>query len=189
MALNDWDESVVQYYNGLDFLNSYSKSHQLNILFVGPRQYLKLKNSDYNIDIIDVEDVDIMSLYDKLSNNSTFYDLIIYYPYSFVPTDHKLLELIENMAFQMSLESHKRVSVGFYGQIEQNGFNYDDVRFYSYKYNEESKECELSSDIYFEGGWNGGALLFTGDVLKEHYELEKQNKDSFSKKFQILPKS
>ena len=48
---------------------------------------------------------------------------------------------------------------------------------------------DVIEDIYFDGGWTGGALLFIGDVLKEHYELEKQNKDSFSKKFQILTKS
>ena len=189
MTLSDWDERVVHYYNGLDFLNSYLNSHELNILFVGPKRYLPFKNSDYNIDIVDIEGFENVSLYEKLSNNDIFYDLIIYYPYLLVQTDHKLLELLEEMAFKISSLSHKRVSVGFYGQVEQNGFNYDDVRFYSYKYNEESKECELFSDIYFDGGWTGGALLFIGDVLKEHYELEKQNKDSFSKKFQILPKS
>ena len=189
MALKDWDERVAHYYNGLDFLNSYSKSHELSILFVGPKEQWNCQDNDYNIDIIDVEDSDSMSLYDKISSNDIYYDLIIYYPYWFAPTDHKMLELLEEMAFQISASSHKRVSVGFYGQVEQDNFNYDDVRFYSYKYNEESKECELSSDIYFEGGWTGGAPLFTGDVLKEHLELEKQNKDGFSKKFRILPKS
>ena len=188
MAVKDWDESVAHYYNGLDFLNSYSKSHGLSILFVGPKGQWMCENNDYNIDIVDIEDFDSISIREKLSNSDTFYDLIIYYPYSFVPTDYKVLEFLQEMAFQISSESHKRVSLGFYGQIEQDDFNYDDVRFYSYKYNEDSKECELSSDIYFEGGWTGGAPLFAGDVLKEHYELEKQNKNGFSKKIGILSK-
>lgn len=187
--VKDWNERSAHYYNGLDFLDSYSKIHSLNILFVGPKGQLKYENNDYNIDVIDVEDADIMSLYDKISDNDIFYDLIIYYPYWFVPTDHKMLELLEDMAFQMSSKSHKRVSVGFYGQVEQNGFVYDDVRFYSYKYNQDSKESELHLELNFEGGWTGGTLLFIGDVLKEHYELEKQNIDGFSKKFRILPKS
>lgn len=189
MTVKDWDERSAHYYDGLDFLNSYSEKHDLKILFIGPCESWEYKNNDYHVDIIDVEDFDSISIREKLSNNDIFYDLIIYYPFSFVPTDHKVLEFLEEMAFQMSSESHKRVSLGFYGQVEQDDFNYDDVRFYSYKYNEESKECELSSDIYFEGGWCNRAQFFTGDVLKKHYELEKQNKDDFSKKFRILPKS
>lgn len=188
MPVIDWDERVAHYYNGLDFLNSYSKSHELSILFVGPKGQWMFENNDYNIDIVDIEDFDSISVREKLSNSDTFYDLIIYYPYSFVPTDHKVLEFLEEMAFQISSESHKRVSLGLYGQVEQDDFNYDDVRFYSYKYNEGSKECELYLEINFEGGWTGGAPLFTGDVLKEHYELEKQNKNGFSKKIGILPK-
>ena len=129
MTVEDWDEKAAHYYNGLDFLNSYSKSHELNILFVGPKGQWICENNDYNIDIVDIEDFDSISVREKLSNNDTFYDLIIYYPYSFVPTDYKVLEFLQEMAFQISSESHKRVSLGFYGQIEQDDFNYDDVRF------------------------------------------------------------
>ncbi len=187
MAVKDWDERTAHYYDGLNFLNSYSMKHDLKILFIGPCESWEYKNNDYHVDIIDTGYYDSEFIFGKLSNSDIPYDLIIYYPYSFVPTDHKVLEFLKKMAFQMSSESHKRVSLGFYGQVEQDDFNYDDVRFYSYKYNEESKECDLFVDESFEGGWCNRAQFFTGDVLKKHYELEKQ-KNGFSKKFGILPK-
>ncbi len=173
---------------GLDFLQCYSKNNELNILFVGPKKQWEYKNNDYKIDIFDIEDSDSKSICERLSNNDVSYDLIIYYPYSFVSIDDKMLNFLDEMAFNISQTSHKRVSLGFYGQYRQDDFDYDDVRFYSCKYNEDSKECELYSEINFEGGWTGGAPVFIGDVLKEHLKLEKQNESDFSKKLKILPK-
>lgn len=184
MAVKDWDERTAHYYDGLNFLNSYSKEHDLKILFIGPCESWEYKNNDYHVDIIDTGYYDSEFIFGKLSNSDIPYDLIIYYPYSFVPADHKVLEFLEKIAFQISSKNQKRVSIGYYGCDDQ---DYDDVRLYSYKIDENSQECDLFVAESFEGGWCNRAQFFTGDVLKEHYELEKQ-KNGFSKKIGILSK-
>lgn len=185
MVQKKWDERAAHYYDGLNFLNSYSNEHDLKILFIGPCESWEYKGNNYYIDIIDAGYYDSEFIYNKLSNNNIPYDLIIYYPYSFIPIDLNLLEFLEKMAFQVSSKSHKRVSIGYYGRDDQ---DYDDVRLYSYKIDENSQECDLFVDESFEGGWCNRAQFFTGDVLKEHLKLEKQNETGFSKKFGSLSK-
>ena len=51
-----------------------------------------------------------------------------------------MLEFLEKMAFQISSKNQKRVSIGYYGCDDQ---DYDDVRLYSYKIDENSQECDL----------------------------------------------